>query len=545
LPILTPAQLDNTNQQQFIKFMYLPLFWMGDGKKPYAVDYKRSIAQPPVWSGGGKVVTIHMNKYVWSNGTPVTAQDVAFWEQLIVANKTSWGGYVPGEYPDNVVSTTVLNNYTIRFTLTKAYNHSWLIDNELSQITPMPLTWDKTSTSGPVGSAANTTTGAKAVFTYLNGQAEDLTTYATNPLWRVVDGPWLLKSFETTGYSVYTRNPHFSGAQPKITEFIEEPFTSYAAEFNAILAPNGPDVGYLPVSDVPALGEAKSAGYTLSPWVDWNYNFIGLNRDNPTAGPIFEQLYVRQALERVMDQPTMVKDAYGGYASQIFGPIPPLPKNTLDTVTSNPYPFNVKDARSLLKQHGWSEKGGVQTCAKPGTAANECGPGVKAGAKLNFTLVLASEDPPLLTAMEDYKTDAASAGIDITLTQLPVLTIYGDMAPCTGASCPTWQLGTWGVGWTYFPDYYPTGDEIFETGATGNFGDYNNATNNANILATELATVSQTQGSLNTYQKYLAKQLPVLWTPNADYQLTLVKNGLHGVLPQSPVLMIEPDTWYW
>lgn len=542
-PLLSIAQYTNVNLNEFTKFMYLPLYWIGNGSK-IVLDENRSIAYSPVWSGGGKVVTIKLKKFVWSNGTPVTAEDVAFWEQLVKANKLDFGGYVPGAYPDNIISTTVLGTYSIRFTLTKAYNHTWFLYNELSQITPLPLTWDKTSASGPTGSAAITPAGAKAVYKFINGQAGDLSTYGTNPLWRIVDGPWQLKSYETTGYSVFTPNSHYSGKKPKIAKFIEEPFTSATAEFNAILSPNGPDIGYLPVSDLPALGTAKSAGYSLSPWVDWNYNFIGLNFHNPTAGPIFDQLYVRQALQHVMDQPIMIKDAYGGYAWPIYGPVPPEPANTYNTVTSNPYPFSVKDAHSLLKEHGWTVKGGVETCAKPGTLSSECGSGVKAGAKLSFTMLVASANPPLLTAMEDYKTEAAAAGIDITLTQAPILTVFGDMAPCSGASC-SWQMGNYGVGWTYFPDYYPTGEDMFQTGAGANFGGYNNATNNANIVATNVAPVSQTQSSLNRYQTYLAQQLPELWQPNYDYQLTLVKKGLHGVLPQSPVLLIEPETWSW
>lgn len=36
--------------------------------------------------------------------------------------------------------------------------------------------------------------------------------------------------------------------------------------------------------------------------------------------------------------------------------------------------------------------------------------------------------------------------------------------PCKGSTC-TWQLENWGGGWEYSPDIYPTGEEIFATGA--------------------------------------------------------------------------------
>ncbi len=320
------------------------------------------------------------------------------------------------------------------------------------------------------------------------------------------------------------------------------PFTSATAEFSAIESGSGPDVGYLPVTDLPQASAVQGQGYTLAPWVDWNYNFIGLNFHNPTVGPIFKQLYIRQALQHLMDQQTMVKFAYGTYAWPIYGPVPPEPANSYNTVTTNPYPFSTSDASSLLSSHGWVVHNGVASCSSPGTGASDCGAGVKSGATLSFTMLVANENPPLLTAMEDYKTDAAKAGIDITLTQAPILTVFGDMSPCTGASC-SWQMGNYGVGWTYFPDYYPTGEDTFETGAGANFGGYSDPTNDANIIYTNTAPPAQSQAALDKYQTYLAQQLPVLWQPNYDYQLTLIKKGVNGVTPQSPVLEIIPSQW--
>jgi len=47
------------------------------------------------------------------------------------------------------------------------------------------------------------------------------------------------------------------------------------------------------------------------------------------------------------------------------------------------------------------------------------------------------------------------------------------------------------------------------------------------------------------WQDYLAAQLPVLWQPNADYQLTEIAGNLKGVTPQSPTLSINPENWYF
>lgn len=540
-PLLTSSQYTNVNLNEFTNLMFRPMYWVGKGTK-VVVNPTRSLASLPVWSDGGKVVTVHLKAFKWSNGKPVDARDVVFWQNLVNANKTEDGGYVPGDYPDNVVSTVAVNTSTVQFTLARAWNQQWFLLNELSQIVPLPLTWDKTCTTCATGTADETAAGAKAVYSYLRTQAKDLSTYASNPLWQIVDGAWHLTTFRTTGYSVFVPNPEYSGPHPSVQRFIEQPFTSATAEFDAVKSGHGPTVGYLPVTDLPQKSTMSSLGYNLAPWPDWNYNFIGLNFDNPTAGPVFKQLYVRQALQRLMDQETMVKYAYGGYAWPIYGPVPPVPSNSYNVIHNNPYPYSVSAATSLLRKHGWATKGGVDTCSRAGSGASDCGTGVPKGAKLSFTMLVANQNPPLLTAMEDYKSDAAKAGVDITIKQAPILTVFGDMAPCTGASC-SWQMGNYGVGWTYFPDYYPSGEDTFKTGAGANFGGYDNPTNDANILYSQTAPPTKSESSLATYQKYLAEQLPVLWQPNYDYQLTLIKKGLKGVTPQSPVLLITPTQW--
>ena len=290
---------------------------------------------------------------MWSNGTPVTARDVEFWQNLVKANKTDFGGYVPGAYPDNITSTKVVNPTTVRFTLDKPYNHEWFLYNELSQITPLPLAWDKTSASGSTGTADQTPAGAKAVYQYLEGQNKNLTTYATNPTWKIVDGPWHLKSFNTTGNAVFVPNPKYSGAnKPQISQFTEVPFTSATAEIDAIRGGQGPSIGYVPLTDVNQIGFLKSQGYQVAPWPDWNMNFMAINFNNPTVGPVFKQLYIRQALQHVMNQPLLVKDAYSGYAWADYGPVPPVPSNPYVSsfAKQNPYPFSTSQAAQSPRQ---------------------------------------------------------------------------------------------------------------------------------------------------------------------------------------------------
>ena len=57
--------------------------------------------------------------------------------------------------------------------------------------------------------------------------------------------------------------------------------------------------------------------------------------------------------------------------------------------------------------------------------------------------------------------------------------------------------------------------------------------------------ISSNMQYMYDWQDYLAAQLPVLWQPNADYQLTEIASNLKGVTPQSPTLSINPENWYF
>jgi peptide/nickel transport system substrate-binding protein len=99
-------------------------------------------------------------------------------------------------------------------------------------------------------------------------------------------------------------------------------------------------------------------------------------------------------------------------------------------------------------------------------------------------------------------------------------------------------MENWGGGWTFGPDFSPTGETLFETDSGFNEGRYSDPTNDANILATH--TVSGLS-VFYKYENYLAKQVPVIWQPAPDYQISVIKN-VKGVV-QSPEENFTPEDW--
>ena len=542
LPIMGSAYYSNVDLYQFQQIIYRPLYWFGEGSSP-SFNPGLSLADAPVYSDGGKVLTITLKKYKWADGQPVTSRDVLFFMNLLKAEVSIWPVYVPGEFPDNVVKMAAPNPSTVVFTLDRSYSTTWFLYNELSQITPLPQhAWDKESANGPIGNYDETVAGAKAVYNFLAKEASSPVTYASNPLWKVVDGPFQLKSFQTTGYSVFVPNPNYSGpVKPKISELVLQPFTTDAAEFNSLRA-GTITYGYVPPQDASQIPLLTGEGYTSEPWIGWSINYFPLNWDNPKVGPIFRQLYFRQALQMMVNQPLDVQKALFGYGYPTYGPVPIKPPNDLATPQEkdNPYPFNAAKSADLLKSHGWDVvPNGTTKCAKPGTAADECGAGIAKGEAMSFNLQYASGQTYITQEMEALKSNMAEDGVVLNLTEAPFDTVIANAAPCKVSPSCTWEMENWGQGWSYGPDYYPTGESIFETGSGINEGSYSDPVNDANINATHVISGNSV---LYKYENYLTLQLPVVWQPNPDFQISEINNKLKGVT-QSSLLNYTPEDW--
>ena len=562
-PLVSGENFTTANTSDLQTLLYLPLYWYGDKGKA-SIDYPLSIGNPPAYSDGDRVVTITLKHYAWSDGEIVSARDVGFWINMLKANKADWANYVPGGFPDNVVSWSALGRTTIRLRLNASYNPSWFTYNELSQITPLPMAWDRTSLSAAVpspdeGNLPDTTSaGAKAVYSFLNGQATKTTGYASSPLWSVVDGPWRLASLTSDGMATFVPNRRYSGPdRPHLAKFVELPFTSAEAEFSVLKAgpsSGGPgssgqqiSVGYVPDNDLPQQPSLKAQGYRLVADYPFGFDYFEPNFNNPKVGPILRQLYFRQAFQHLVDQTGWIHAYYNGLGVPTYSPVPASPANPYSDAKAsvNPYPFSVPAAKALLSAHGWKiAPAGVTTCARPGTAADECGTGVKAGQPLQFTLMYPSGLPYTDASMADLQSVARQVGIEISLDQVTQATIAATIEPCSSSSpACSWEIGQYGTAWLFEPDHYPTGDEIFQTGALGNVNNYSDPAIDKLITATTTTSAGGAQAALNAYADQARLQLPDFWQPSPGTLIT-VQSNLRGFSPNA-YGFIDPEEWYF
>jgi peptide/nickel transport system substrate-binding protein len=544
LPVGTAAHI-NTNNGSIAQTLWEPLVAYDGSTGAIQWNKKASLASAADFAKDGKSVTITLGNSHWSDGKPVTSRDVEFWFNLVKANKAQWANYNAGQAPDNWTSFKTVDSTHFTITFDKAYNPQWMLANELSLIDPMPQhAWDRTSASGAVSNADETTAGAKQVWTFLNNAAKNISAYATDPLWKTVDGPYTVKSWSTAGKVVLAANKKYDGGEKAAISTVNLlPFTTTDAEENALRA-GQVDYGYINASDLDQKSSFTNLGYDVKPWTGWAVTYMPYNFNNPTVGPVFKQLYARQAVQESIDQTSLSKVIFNGTAVPGYGPIPTAESSDFVSPDqkNNPYPFSTAKAKALLSAHGWTEQGGVMVCTSPGSSTSQCGAGVAKGTKFEMQVLSQSGSPVTDNMMSAIQSSLAKTGIKFDIKTAPVNSVLSQTPQCTSSqSICKWQLSFFGTAGSWYFPAFPTGDSLFQTKGGSNFGNYSDAA--ADKLISE-STTSSSNSAVQQYSSALAKDLPVVWLPEPDYQISVIKKGLGG-FAQDALANFHPQQWKW
>ncbi len=557
-PIPTSANNSVFNAFTFQWLLWRPLYWPVDGTNP-VIDQSMSIANMPTYSNGNKTVTITLkSSYKWSDGQPVTANDLLFAIDLIKAgvkeSPSNWATYVPGQFPDTLVSTSEPNASTLVLNLSGPVNPSWFTQNELGAgPPPLPMpshVWAKTSASGAVIPPSQWTPATMTkIFNFLTNENKSLSTYATNPLWQVVDGPYKLSSYNaTTG--AFTMVPNTSYGGPHVTpqsSFEGVPFTSDAAEFNAIKA-GSIDLAFVDYTDVPQLPTLASIGYNYFGMPDFGMEFANYNFKDTTGDfdNIIAQTYIRQALAHLVDDQGWIRAYMGGAGDPAYGPIPTYPQSPYipANATSAPYAFSVPDAISILKANGWTvNPGGTDVCSKAGSGAGECGSGIPAGTKLAWNYIYSTQPALIGQQATDFASQAKAAGINITLSSSNFdYMIANYIDPAAPANINKWAMMDFG-GETLDP--YPTTFGLFNTNGSSQIGDYSNSQADALINA---SVTGGDPAAVKNEAEFLTTDQPVQFQPVPDV-IWAWKNTLSAQNPQAFENLTQyyatPEFWYF
>jgi peptide/nickel transport system substrate-binding protein len=532
---------------EFQMLMYRPLYWLGHNGQP-EIDYDLSLAYPPEWNGDGQTVTVTLKPWMWSNGEPVCADNVMFWLNMLTVKADRYGGYSPGCLPDNLTSYRKVAQDKVALSFDQAYSRTWILMNQLTLITPMPRAWDRTADDAPAN-ASGDPADIPAVYDYLLAQNGPWTTenneirtrWPDSPVWSVVNGPWRLREYRADGGVTFVPNEHYSGPnKPYLDEFRQVPTVSDDEQYRRLQAgPDGPDalqVGYLPYGlDIGATADSVARHYRVVPERISMIHYMPLNFANPTAaGRTLRQAYVRQALQHCLDQDRAIRDIFHGYGHRTDGPVPG------DQSQSAGLPFDLSRARTLLEEHGWDLSRLPAVCLRPGSGPGGAGEGIGAGDRLSLVLRYAAGRAALSRLVRQFQADAAKVGIELRLQEVNGSVMIGEDHGETSPARRTWEIHCWNGGWSFHG--LPTGQQLFRTGGASNYGEYSDPEADRLIDAT---MTSDAPDALTEYHEYLARQVPVIWTPGLPLRVLAVDKDLRGLEPVNPYGLINPENWHY
>lgn len=544
-PISPPDKMVTANGA--IHALMWPTLFQYDGASgKLELDQKASAAASFEFSADNTSITIKLGKLTWADdGSPVTARDVEFAYNLVKNNTDQWGSYSKGLYPDSVTAFTIADDSTFTITFDKAYNQQFILANQLTMITPMPQhAWDKTSDSQAIGDYDKTADGAKAVWKYIQTEAADVSTYATNPMWKAISGPYGVQSWAQDGSVTIVKNDKYTGDdKPSISTINFKPYTSNDAEMNDLRA-QGLDYGYITPSQLASQDQFTSLGYAVVPWAGWSITYMPYNFANPTMGPVFKQLYVRQGLQSAIDQQTISDNVWHGAALPDYGPVPQNPPSDYlsDVQANNPYPYDLTKAEAYFTDNGWTKgSDGILACTNPGTGAGQCGDGIAAGTPMKIVFTTQNGSTETDNMMAAIKSAYSQIGVDVSIQSQTLDQVLTTAQTCKSGSDCSWQFVFFGTAGSWYFSAYPSGQSLFSETAKWNCGQYNDP--KAFDLINQMLTSSDNSVA-QQYSAYLAQNLPVLWMPNPVYQISVVSSNL-DIQTQDPGGAFMPQRWAW
>ena len=303
----------------------------------------------------GNDYIVHLRRGLkWSDGKPITAEDVYFtWKNIILDGygntSTRDSISVDGKLP----TVQKIDNYTVKFT------------------TPKPFAPFLASLSTPIA--------PKHVFEPAVKKGKEFfdTFMSTNinPKDLVTSGPFKMVEYVPAQRAVYKRNPDYyviNSKGEKLPYLDKLIYLIVGDANNEVLKFEGGELDVIGVKgpDVPRFKERQEHGdfsmVNLGPDTGTMYLSMNLNdrKDengkpyvDPIKGKWFRDLNFRKAVDLVIDRENMVYNIANGFAKPLFTP------ESLNSIFLNeelkPYPRDVDKAKEFLCASGftWDKKG--------------------------------------------------------------------------------------------------------------------------------------------------------------------------------------------
>ncbi|MEJ2667788.1 MAG: peptide ABC transporter substrate-binding protein [Deinococcales bacterium] len=431
-------------------------------------------------SSDGLVYTFHLKPGLkWSDGQPITSDDVYHTYLLSLSkdvNALTTKGF------SDIKSFDVISATEFKITLNSPYPA--LLTTDFDTATPGIIPWH----------------------VYKNIATTAINKSPLNNKPTVTDGPYVLKSWSPGQSIVVTPNPNWFGPAVQNSGI---QFSIVADDATLLAQSQAHKVNvywFVPIGQVPQLKAISGETVDLLPAP--NFEYVDINMRDP----LFQDVRVRKALELAIDRKSLVEKVWDGYAKLTASDQPPLSWGNDPNL--QPYPYDPKQAESLLAAAGWVK------------GAN--GFRYKDGKELTITYSTTTGNPWRQQTEQLVQYWYKQVGINLVIKNYPSNVYFGSLLP----SGKGWQLGEFGN--VSQPDAGTISADSFAKGGVFNFGAYDNA--QVNALYAQQATMtdkSARQKILWQIEKILHDQVAALflYSPNQ----IVAFSGVSGY---------SPNTWY-
>lgn len=339
-----------------------------NGQSAFTLKFEPRLADLPKISADGRTYTFTLKPgLLWSDGQPLTADDVIFTLDMLFDTRTQGimreGLLVDVPQPDGTTKHVPfqykkLDARTVQFTLPVPYAPA------MSMLTGFPIAPKHALEAAYQSGQINSTWG-------VNTPAAQF----------VSCGPFVVSEYAPGQRIIYKPNPHFwkKDAQGRplpylgtFTYLIVQDFNTTTLKFHG----GESDVQEVRVENYPNEKKHEDAEhYTLiDRGPEWGFNYLTFNENPNSKNPpalirLFRDQRFRQAVSYAVNRDRICNDIFLGLAKPLYGPNTPA-----DTLFTNPnipqYAYNLDKAKALLAQIGLKDTDGDGILNLPGGGPN-------------------------------------------------------------------------------------------------------------------------------------------------------------------------------
>ncbi len=357
---------------------------------PYMAD------GPAKVSNGNKTFVVNIRQGMkFSDGQEITADDWITTAKIIKDEAVGSNSRDNWFLSDKEVKVKKLGKYQLQFDFPNTTSKSYVY----MSYTPWP---------DHIFAPVYAKSGAEGI--------KKMWTLNTDPKQIVSPGAWVLSTYRTGERAILSKNPYWGewnkDSAGKALPYLNSLSFAIVKDVNAQLAAllagqldlftpstadqlaqikKAIDAGNLKANLIANIGPQAS-----SQWIVFNWNLSS----NPGKQALFRDVRFRRAMSMLADRDSMVKLAYGGFATPTYGSVYPLFTNFIPANTPK-YEYNLAQAQKLLAEIGYAKKN------SDGYLVN------KSGKVLEFNMVTNAGNNQREQLMRIFADTAKKAGVKV------------------------------------------------------------------------------------------------------------------------------------